>query len=93
MDQRNLRERLVKTEEEEDGRCRRALGCELVYGTMKSCSEAAKQLRVLLALREFGGGCRRAHIFGMRDCVCDSWGQQGKITLFWYSGRTSPALL
>lgn len=42
VDQRNLGERLGKTEEEEAGRCRRALGCELVYGTMKSCSEAAK---------------------------------------------------
>lgn len=43
-----------KTEEEEAGRCRRGLECELVYGTMNSCSEAARQLRVLLALRGFG---------------------------------------
>lgn len=45
-----------KTEEEEAGRCRRPLECEIVYGSMKSCSEAANQLRMLLALRGFGGG-------------------------------------
>lgn len=56
MDQRNLGQHFVgKTEEEEAGRCRRALECELVYDAWRAAVRLQSSLQWSLLSGDFGG--------------------------------------
>lgn len=74
----------IKPRKRKLGGCRRALECELVYGTMKSCSEAAKAAQGAPCSQGIlgGGVSRRAHRLGREIVAVVAGGNKGRSCCF-----------